>query len=153
MKNNPLYKKAYANMQPGVITADGFLGDDTRSLADIIEADEEAFAALGLEFEEVAQKLRQLQTEGLRGLGEPVTVEGKWLVRVDDARGRLPSPFEDGIFRKVNTEVLNKKNNTRIVFTDLSLHLMEKYHFLEGKGSPFRLEPADIKAVLYDTEE
>lgn len=152
MKNNPLYKKAYANMQPGVITADGFLGDDTRPLVDIIEADEEAFAALGLEFEEVAQKLRQLQEAGLAGLGEPITVEEKWLVRVDDARGRLPSPFEDGIFKKINTEVLNKHNNARIVFTDLSLHLMEKYHFLEGKGSPFRLEPADIKAVLYDTE-
>ncbi|AEJ60586.1 hypothetical protein Spith_0300 [Spirochaeta thermophila DSM 6578] len=148
MKTDPRYARAYENMKPGVITAEGFLGDDPRPLADIIEADEEEFARLGLSFEEVAAKLKALRDEGKKGLGEPVTVEGKWLVRVDDARGHLPSPFEDGIFRKVNTEVTNLANGEKLVFTDLNLHLLERYHFLEGRGSPFRLEPERIKRVL-----
>jgi uncharacterized DUF497 family protein len=54
MKQTPDFAKAEANMQAGVITADGFLGEDTRPLTDIIEHDEESFASLGLDFDEVA---------------------------------------------------------------------------------------------------
>lgn len=152
MKMTPELEKAQRNMQPGVITADGFLGTDTRPLPDIIAHDEETMARLGIGYEELAVKLRSLLVEGRRGLGEPVTVDGRWLVRTDEARGFLPSPFADGIFRKTNVEVELLENGRptgrRIVYTALSLHLIEKHHFFEGKGSPFRLEPADAKAVL-----
>jgi hypothetical protein len=153
MKMSPELTKAQANMQPGVITSDGFLGDDDRPIVDIIQDDEEEMARLGLSFEESAKKLRELMEEGRKGLGEPVTVERQWLVRVDEARGFLPSPFEDGIFRKVNAQVerldeSGKPTGDRVAYTQLSLHLMEKHHFLQGKGSPFRLNPGDIKRTL-----
>ena len=101
MKMSPEYRKAQENMQPGVITSDGFLGDDQRNIVDIIEADEEEFSRLGLDFDEVVKRLRQLLEEGRRGLGEPVTIENRWIVTTSEARGHLASPFEDGIFRKV----------------------------------------------------
>ncbi len=148
MKMPPLFVKAQANMQPGVLSSAGFLGDDDRLLADIIARDEEAFQKLGLDFSKAAESLRRLMNEGRKGLGEPITVEGKWRVQVSEARGVLACPFEDGVSRKTNATVELVDGGRRIYFSDLSLHLMEVHHFLQGKGSPFRLEPEDIKQVL-----
>jgi hypothetical protein len=152
MKMSPEYAKAQANMQPGVITSDGFLGDDRRPIVEIIAEDEAAMEREQLEFDEVVALMHRLMDEGRKGLGEPVTVDGKWLVQVSEARGHLASPFEDGIFRKINASVAlledGRPTDHTILFSDLSLHLMEKYHFLQGKGSSFRLSPHAIKAVL-----
>jgi hypothetical protein len=152
MKMSPEYRRAQENMQPGVITADGFLGDDTRNIVDIIEADEEEFSRLGMDFDDVVATLRHLLEEGRKGLDEPVTVDDKWIVTTTEARGHLASPFEDGIFRKVNATIqrapAGKPEGPTILVSDLSLHLMEKNHFLQGKGAPFRLEPHRIKEVL-----
>ena len=152
MKMSPEFVKAAQNMQPGVITADGFLGDDTRPLVDIIEHDEESMTELGITFEDLVNKMQYLLDEGRKGLGEPVTIDGTWIVRTDEARGHLPSPFEDGIFRKVNAEVEllidGKPSGKKMIYTDLSLHLIQKYHFFEGKGSAFRIEPAIAKEIL-----
>jgi hypothetical protein len=152
MHMSPEYQKAQENMQPGEITSDGFLGSDERPIVDIIAADEEAMAAHGLSFEECAERMHYLMNEGRKGLEEPVSVDGKWIVRVSEARGFLPSPFEDGIFRKVNAQVQHapggEPTGEDILFSELSIHLFEKYHFLQGKGSSFRLEPAQLKKVL-----
>lgn len=152
MKMSPEYTKAQENMQPGVITSDGFLGDDNRNIVDIIEADEEEFDRLGLDFDTVTSKLRQLLEQGRKGLGEPVTVENRWIVTTTEARGHLASPFEDGIYRKVNALIEHapggQPDGTSLLVSDLSLHLMEKNHFLQGKGASFRLDPETIKKVL-----
>lgn len=152
MKMSPEYTKAQNNMQPGVITSDGFLGDDNRNIVEIIEADEEKFAQLGLDFDDVVERLRHLLDEGRKGLGEPVTVDGRWIVTASEARGHLASPFEDGIFRKVNALIEHapdgQPNGEKLLISDLSLHLLEKNHFLQGKGASFRLEPDQIKRVL-----
>jgi len=148
MKVSPDYKRATQNMLPGVITADGFLGDDTRPLPDIILADEQAMQALGLFFSEAADRMKKLLAEGRKGLGEPITFEHRWVIRVDEARGRLPCPFQDGIFRKVNAEIENLDNKLSLIYSELSIHLLEVHHFLQGKGSPFRIEPEMLKKVL-----
>ena len=148
MKMSPEYTKAQENMQPGVITSDGFLGDDTRNIVDIIEADEEEFARLGMDFDHVVATLRNLMEAGRKGLGEPVTIDERWIVTTSEARGHLASPFEDGIFRKVNALIRNTAGERELLVSDLSLHLIEKNHFLQGKGAPFRIEPETIKQVL-----
>lgn len=152
MKMSPQYRKAQDNMQPGVITADGFLGDDTRNIVDIIEADEEKFSQLDLEFETVITRLRYLIEQGRKGLGEPVSVDGRWIVTTNEARGHMVSPFEDGVFRKINARIEHapggKADGNELLVTELSLHLMEKHHFLQGRGASFRLDPENIKTVL-----
>jgi hypothetical protein len=152
MKMSPEFVKAERNMQPGVITSDGFLGDDRRAIIDIIADDEARMESYRLEFDAVAEKMRSLMSEGRKGLGEPVTVD-RWIVQIFEARGHLPSPFEDGIFRKVNAQVTlareGKPTQETLLYSDLSLHLLEKHHFLQGKGSAFRLEPDAIKRVLF----
>lgn len=154
MKQTEELKKAQENMKAGVITVEGFLGYDPRNLAEIIQHDEEEMRRLNLDWDVVAAKLRELLTKGSEGLGEPITIDKTWLVRVDETRGTLPSPWTgDGIFHKVNAEVrrlskAGKPEGKILLYNELSLHLFEKYHFLQGRGSHFRLEPAEIKTVL-----
>ncbi|MGC8954851.1 MAG: hypothetical protein ACP5JS_02015 [Fervidobacterium sp.] len=149
MKMTPKYIKAQENMKPGKITADGFLGDDDRNIVDIIEADEEEFQFLDLDFVEVAKLMRKIMKEGLKGFGEAIRYD-KWEVKVDEARGFLPCPFQDGIFRKRVAVVRNLINNEEIMYSELSIHLLAAHHFLQGKGSKFRLEPKKIKKVLFE---
>ena len=150
MKMSPAMKKAQENMQPGVITAEGFLGSEEHILRDIIVRDEGEMQRLGLDFDETVSLLKHLVEEGRKGLGEPVTVDGKWLVQTWEARGHLACPFEDGIFRKITAEIENKSKKLKIIVTDLAIHLMETHHFLEGIGSPFRLDPEKMEEVLKD---
>jgi hypothetical protein len=136
MKMSPELKRAQENMLPGVITSAGFLGEDTRNLVDIIEQDEETLQKLGIDIEEASRVLHNLLEEGRKGLGEPITVQGKYQVQVTEARGFLACPFEDGIFRKINAEVIHLPTGTNFLFSELSLHLFEKHHFLQGSGHP-----------------
>ncbi|MDC7240230.1 MAG: hypothetical protein PQJ50_07715 [Spirochaetales bacterium] len=148
MKMTPNMRKAQENMAPGVITADGFLGDDKRPLQDMIIDSEELLRHHGIDIENVVQILKDFMEEGRNGLGEPITVDEKWIVQTTEARGHLPCPFEDGIHRKITTVVRNIELGESIMFSTISLHLLQKHHFLEGAGSPFRLEPVQLKKVL-----
>jgi len=148
MKMTPAYKKAQGNMAPGVITAGGFLGDDERDIKDIITEDEELMEYFSLDYEKVCTTLEYLLDQGERGLGEFTTVDETWLVRTLEARGHLPCPFEDGIHRKITCEAVNIKNNRKILFSTISIHLLREHHFHEGKGSEFRLDPEALKKVL-----
>jgi hypothetical protein len=148
MKMSPEYVKAAAQMKPGVITAEGFMGSDTRPLSDIIQADEEQAARLGVEWEQIAQTLHALRDAGMAGQGTTVEYLGKWRVTVDEARGVLPCPFKDGLFHKHRVLVTHKPTGRQIIFSELSLHLLEAHHFLQGRGSAFRLEIGELKRVL-----
>ena len=143
--------KAEANAAAGVLTVDGFLGSDGRSLIRIIRDDTLAFTELGLDWNQVADRLDELLLRGSEGLGEPITVDS-YLVRVAETRGNLPCPWEDGLLRKRSVTVQRLENGSpagsELLYSDLSVHLLREHHFLQGKGSPFRLEPKVIREVL-----
>jgi hypothetical protein len=145
-------RKAEANLERGVLTVDGFLGRDTRPLLRILREDSLAFADLGLDWDAVALRLEELLVLGSAGLGEPITIEDRYLVRVAETRGMLPCPWEDGLWRKRSAAIQRLDAGvpvgSEILLSDLSLHLLKEHRFLQGKGSPFRLEPSDLKTVL-----
>jgi len=148
MKNTQAEKEAYERMKPGAITAQGFLGSDERSLADLVEADLEAWRRVGIEPEAAADFLERLRDLGQKGLGEPTSVDGRWVVTVGDARGLLPCPFHDGTFHKNSVEVLDERSGARLAYSDLSLHLLRAHRFCQGRGSPFRLDPEAVAALM-----
>ncbi len=149
MKMSPEMKKAQENMISGVLSAEGFLGEDEgRPLRDLIEETEELFSHHGLDIDELTTLLEELMEEGRKGLGEPITVRERWLVQTTEARGHLPCPFEDGIQRKITALIQNKANEESLLVSSLSLHLLMKHHFIEGRGSRFRMEPEQVKLVL-----
>jgi len=149
MKKTPEILSAERNMVPGVITAEGFLGDDDLSLSEIITRDECEMRALRLEFNVVADILEHIMAEGEKGLGEPITIEDRWLVQVLEAKGALPCPFtHDGLYKKTAAEITCLKSRETILITELSLHLLRQHHFLQGKGSSFRLEPSKLGVIF-----
>jgi hypothetical protein len=149
MKQSPELEAIQQKLRPGVITAEGFLGTDPRPLSEIIETDDAAVARLGLTHELIARKMRDLHDAGIRGLGEFVEAGPHLEVRVDSVRGKLPCPFGDrGLEQKGFTVVRNKKLGHELSYTDLITHMIAAHGFYEGRGSPFRLEPTDLAAVL-----
>jgi len=150
MKLAPNLKKATENMKEGVLSAEGFLGNETLNLADIIERDEEEMRNLGLDFDKSADKLEELLRAGSLGLGEPITIEDKWLVQTYEAKGGLPCPFEDGLYEKITATIINKENKIKVSVSELSIHLLKVHHFCQGRGSIFRIDPKVIKKVLYE---
>ncbi|MBN1525871.1 MAG: hypothetical protein JW904_15440 [Spirochaetales bacterium] len=148
MKASPEFLQAQEKMKPGVLTSDGFFGNDSRPLVDIIAADETSMQHLGITFENAAEKLIKLIAAARPALGNCITVDNTWEVCVDEARGGLPCPFRDGLYSKGIITVTNRDSGKALVFTDLSFHLFSKHHFLQGNGSRFRIEPKDLKAVL-----
>ncbi|MFA5513971.1 MAG: hypothetical protein WDA17_03525 [Sphaerochaetaceae bacterium] len=149
MKQSPEYDYIEKQMQPGVITLDGFLGTDKRKLIEILIEDEGIVQRHDKTHAEIAQKMEYFRDKGLPGLGEFIHLDGTFDVRVDSVRGKLPSPFGGpGMYEKVNTTVVNKKLNREITFTDLHIHFIKDHGFYEGKGSPYRVEPVDLITIL-----
>ncbi|WP_422477782.1 hypothetical protein [Pleomorphochaeta sp. DL1XJH-081] len=149
MKQTPGYDAIQRQMAPGVITLDGFLGTDTRKLIDILNADDAIVRRAEVTHEEIAQRMQYFRDAGLDGLGEFMTIDEEYDVRVDSVRGKLPSPFGGpGMYEKVNTTVVNKRLGREVVYTDLHIHFVRDHGFYEGKGSPYRLEPEELIAVL-----
>lgn len=148
MKMTPELTVAQANMAPGIITAEGFLGDDTRNLSTLVDESMQIIQKMEINQSHLVEKLRHLMLQGRKGLGEPVTVDEQWLVKTDEARGPLVCPWEDCICRKINVTVEQKDTGEKFFYTDLSIHLLEAHNFLEGRGSQFRLDLESIKHVL-----
>lgn len=148
MKNTQAEKEALERMRPGVITAQGFLGTDARSFADIVESDTEAWRREGVDPDAAADFLERLRVAGQKGLGEPAGVDGRYVVTVGDARGLLPCPFHDGTFHKNSVEAVDEKSGSRIVYSDLSIHLLRAHRFCQGEGSPFRLDPEAVSRMM-----
>jgi hypothetical protein len=149
MKQTVQLRSIQEKMQPGVITRDGFLGSDSRNLIDILEEDDAAVKRMNLEHKTIAERMIELRDAGMRGLGDYISVDPHFEVRVDSARGKLPCPFGDpGVFPKTNTTVRNLNLGREVTYTDINIHLILVHGFYEGRGAAFRLEPSDLVEIL-----
>jgi hypothetical protein len=149
MKQTVQMKLAQERMRPGIITRDGFLGSDARNLIDILVEDDAAVRRMSVTHQAVASRMIELREAGMRGLGDYISVEPHFEIRVDSVRGRLPCPFGDpGVFPKTNIFVRNVEKKREITYTDMHIHMIGSHGFYEGKGSPFRLEPKDLMEIL-----
>lgn len=148
MKQTPQELKILANFKPGKISKNGFLGDDTRHVHDIVKADLITLSKLKLTKEEITDRLQFFIDQGKKALENKVDL-GDFTVEIFWSKGMLPCPFgEHGLHYKITAKVFNKKLNTQIEFSQLNVHLIREHGFFEGKGSIFRMEPDEIVKVL-----
>jgi hypothetical protein len=149
MKENPAMKKVAENMKPGVISLHGFMGNDKRNIELIIDHDAAELERFGVSTEEIADKLEEIKTRALEGLGEYIDISGGYLAKADSVRGKLPCPFtHPGLYRKTLITLKDKNSGDELLFTELGIHLIREHGFFQGKGSPFRLEPS-VLAELF----
>ncbi|MEW6710120.1 MAG: hypothetical protein AB1403_09895 [Candidatus Riflebacteria bacterium] len=148
MKQTPELDRIQAKMQPGVLTLKGFLGNDDRKLADIIAADRQTLTNLELDIAEVCEKLHDLTERGRDLMEQEVKVDNRYLIKVRDDRGKIPSPWDDGLFEKGDVELTDSKTGKKLKWNQLTLRLASAHGFLGGTGSEYRLDPQDLLDVL-----
>jgi hypothetical protein len=149
MKLPPHLQTVVDRMRPGVLCREGFLGDDDRPLPEILDSDDAEVESLGLSHERIAAELQKVLEAARGGFETPVRV-GEHLVAVHrEAMGPIPSPWSEGrVFSKGEVELTDEQSGRVFRFTPLSIHLIAAHGFYEGRGSRYRLEPAEIAEVL-----
>lgn len=151
MKTTPNEDKIRARMQPGIITYSGFLGDDKRTINQIISDDERALAKLGYTAEDVADRLDYFQQKSYDSYQGRTKIEDTYEVETEVVRGHLPCPFKhQGVYRKSYTTVTNLKNGKSVTYSSLNIHMIKVHHFFEGKGSHYRLDPQELVKVIFE---
>lgn len=136
-------KNLHELLGPSQFSAEGYLGNDCRSPETIVEADKIELARLEVTTEKIAKALREAYVKAERAMGNPVRLSDTLTITYNEARGRIPSPFPgDGEFQKGQAKLSDASSGQTILITPLSLHLIEKYGFFQGTGSPYRIEPA-----------
>ena len=150
MKQTPELDLVQEKMKPGVLTLKGFLGFDDRKLADIIAADHQAVVGFGIDLASICERLSDLAERGRDLMEQEVKVDGRYLVKVRDDRGKIPSPWGDGLFEKGDVEMTDTRSGKKLKWNQLTLRLALAHGFLGGRGSEYRLEPEDLVEILSD---
>ncbi len=136
-------KNLHDLLGPSQFSAEGYLGFDCRKPEEIIEEDKKELLRMGVTKEKIAFSLRELYVKAERALGNPVKLSDAVTIVHEEARGRIPSPFPgDGAFPKGQTTVSDAASGQSFLISPLSIYLIEKYGFFQGKGSKYRIEPA-----------
>jgi len=149
VKLTPQMQLAAERMAPGVITRDGLLGNDARALPEILDADNAAVLALGLTHAAIASRMAVFTQAAAAGLGETVTFENKYSVRLDEYPGPMACPFGGcGTQRKSVTFVRRLSDGAEMRWSALGQHMIASHGFYQGAGSAWRLAPATLARFL-----
>jgi len=149
MKRSPADREKELLFAASKFSADGFLGNDNRSVEEIIDADAAALESLGTSREKIAAALSAVFDKAESALGDPVIVLPGISAIHHEARGKIPSPFRgDGVFQKGEVEINFTETGKTVFITRLGINLIGKHGFFQGRGSRYRIEPADILQLL-----
>lgn len=132
------------------IVAGGFIGNDSRSLHDIIKADAAILAKLNYSHHQVVERMQKITDTAKAALGNWVKVDENIHARTEEAKGPLICPWpHPGAFAKRVTIAKNTNSKQTIKWSDLNIHLIKEHHFFEGKGSAFRLDPKKLVDIIF----
>ncbi|MBD3237578.1 MAG: hypothetical protein GF330_12800 [Candidatus Eisenbacteria bacterium] len=149
MKTSPEERRITERMQPGVLSRDGFLGEDRRSLGEIIDADRSSVLTLGFDQATLAARLQEILEAAMEGMGAPVRVGLHLEAVYRESMGRIPCPFGDGArFPKGEVELTDTSCSETLRFTPLSVHMIAAHGFFQGRGSRYRISPHALARVL-----
>jgi hypothetical protein len=150
MKRTPHMQKLEETLRASKIVAGGFLGTDERPLEEIIEADGAEVTGLDRSIPEIATRMWEITDLAKRGLETSVEIDEGLEARVIEARGPIPCPWpHPGRFSKTVVMATRTGTGKSVRWTELNIHMIEAHGFFEGRGSGFRIEPADLIEVLF----
>ncbi|HUW20731.1 MAG TPA: hypothetical protein VMW16_15645 [Sedimentisphaerales bacterium] len=149
MKESPRMQSLDAMLRSSRLVAGGFMGGDTRSADEIINEDSARIAQLAVTAGQIASRMGQITDKAKGGLGTWVRIDDKLKAVVHEAKGTLTCPWpHPGEFDKRVTTVERLDSADSIRWSDLNIHMIAEHGFFEGKGSPFRIEPAKIIRII-----
>ena len=150
MKESPEARNLEQILRSSKMAAGGFMGHDSRSVAEIIDTDSFEIAKLGYTTRQLSAKMQEITDAAKRGLGTWVKVDAQHRAMVEEARGSIACPWpHPGRFAKRVTTVKHLGSGQTIRWTDLNIHLIAEHGFFEGKDSVFRIEPGKLSTVIF----
>jgi len=150
MKQSPEMQKLEAMLRSSVFVAGGFMGSDRRPVTEVIDADAAELTRLNVTAEQVAARLQEVTDAAVKGLENWVLIGADCEARIEEARGSIPCPWSDGHRAGKRVTIVRRTDAGRIVqWSDLNIHLIGVHTFFEGRGSFFRIEPAELVTFLF----
>ncbi len=150
MKPSPNIARLEEVLRASKIAGGGFLGDDQRPLAEILDSDATELARTGRTVRELVMRMREITVKAETGLGSWVKIGEGLEAAASDTRGFIPCPWpHSGVFSKTVVTVRNGAAGETVRWSELSIHLIEEHGFFQGRGSAFRLVPAELVAILF----
>ncbi len=150
MKESPQSKKLEEMLRSSKLAAGGFMGDDTRSVSEIIDNDLAIISEFDLTKEQVAARMQEITQKAIELLGNWVEIDNKLLARVDEAKGSMVCPWpHSGRYAKRVTYVKSIETGQTIFWSDLNIHFIAEHGFFEGKGANFRIEPKELVKIIF----
>jgi hypothetical protein len=140
--------KNESRLAASALSAEGFLGSDTRPFERIIADDAKAIESAGISLSALAAALEQVYCKARDNLGAPLQVRSGVRAVFYESMGRIPSPFGDGFFEKGEAVVADEQGTEKLIITSLSIHLIRKHGFFQGKGSRYRIDPVAAAKLL-----
>ncbi len=145
MKESPQIRNLEALLRSSKLVAGGFMGQDPRSVSEIIEEDGATLFRSGVTIDAIARRMQDITTAAISAMGTVVRLNDILEAHIDEYKGLLVCPWpHSGRYPKRITTVRNSKTGQIIRWSDLNIHLIAEHGFFEGRGSPFRVEPADL---------
>jgi hypothetical protein len=146
------------DMRPGAASEVGsrlgFLGKDEKLLDILAEDNDYVIGKLGLTHQQLARHLHLIGAIAVKnakmGDAEGYTFRyhgRRYQVSWVASRGIQLSPFYDDTKTNVNATVKNLTTGTKLTYSLLVPHMIERYGFYEGHGTPYRVDPRSILAV------
>lgn len=149
MKKSPGEAALSNNLKPSKFSADGFMGQDTRTIDELISTDDKKMNKMGISAAALVDALKSAHQKAKEAFGAEIEIHEGVFASHFEARGKIPSPFSgDGVFEKGETIVLEKKTGKQMIITELGIALIEKHRFFQGLGSRYRIDPGVAVRLL-----
>ena len=150
MKESPQTRRLEQMLRSSKLVAGGFMGTDYRSVGEIIDADTNELSRLGYSAEQIVSRMQTITNTAKAGFENWVRIDDKHQAVVVEARGFTICPWpHSGHCAKRVTTVERLDSGQTIHYSDLNIHMIGRHGFFEGKGSPFRIEPEKLVAVVF----
>lgn len=150
MKQGPEIQELDIALRASTLVAGGFMGNDPRSVTEVIDSDAGELSRLGVTDKELAARMEEVTDNAARAQGTWIEICPGREAQVDDTRGSTPCPWRHrGRYFKRVTTVRRSDSGKTIHWSDLNIHMIGEHGFFEGKGSMFRIEPADLVRMLF----
>ncbi len=149
-KKTPQLQRLEEVLRSSKLVYGSFMGTDTRSVSDVIDADNAKLPKIGFTTDQIAAKMQEITDIAITGLGIWVQIDQNLQAKTEEAKGTLVCPWpHPGKFAKRITTVTLIESSESIKWADLNIHLIAEHCFFEGKGSVFRIEPDKLIRIIF----
>jgi len=149
MKKSPEEANLEDRLKPSIFSGGGFLGHDDRPINEIIADDLKALEEETINKNDLEKLLEKAFKQVKQGWGQKIQLSENLYGTFYESKGKIPSPFRgDGVFEKGEARIIHQKEDQELIITDLSLNLIKKHDFFQGKGSRYRINPVQAWPII-----